>query len=461
MKILNKIDILFISLILIFIIVMIKLNLNAYLSFLFLVFIYILHIGIIPNRISIYPFLFYPLMFIIKAPDQSNLLLISMPEIFTLMAIIFLYIKNRSINLNFRISILYYLIIIHIFLSFIIPFFHVFNISFILLIFRQYTLPLLFLITIVLHASNDNIFIKRALLITIISFSFVAFLAILNLFNIINFHSELPELQPILTIQKDTNAIQIERESIFLVTIPRLNLLTGGALGSSAAIFILLSIIIFFIDKIIIRNYILRFFVFLTLTLSAFLTASSSITIPLLVLFFLHYFYKYKFVNKVFLLIIGFILLFVSLFVFSFNPFLYFQDSILKSLIGYFENLNFQDFLFGIGPRITTSGFNFINENKFFIIDVGMLRVFVESGIFNFLIFSSIIFRILKRGISNLKSNFSIDNLKYFLIFTTMCLLVHANFSLLPPFYPLFTIGVSGIIINYKNTKTNIIYAQK
>mgnify|MGYP000318099855 CR=1 FL=1 len=134
---------------------------------------------------------------------------------------------------------------------------------------------------------------------------------------------------------------------------------------------------------------------------------------------------------------------------FDFNPIEYFSSSILKSIIGFIGLLNINDIIFGIGPRITTVGFDYINSNKFFIIDVGLLRVFVESGILNFFVFIFFIINIYLKGLKLLKNNFSYVNLSYMLLFTTMCLLVHANFTVLPPFYPLFAISTAGILVNY------------
>jgi hypothetical protein len=59
-----------------------------------------------------------------------------------------------------------------------------------------------------------------------------------------------------------------------------------------------------------------------------------------------------------------------------------------------------------------------------------------------------------------LKLNFSYNYLTYVLIFTTLCSLVHANFSILPPFYPLFSISVAGIYWNFEKIKY-LLYVEK
>ena len=88
-----------------------------------------------------------------------------------------------------------------------------------------------------------------------------------------------------------------------------------------------------------------------------------------------------------------------------------------------------------------------------------MARVFVETGVINFLIFIIFIFSMLKKSLIIMRYKFSIDSFKYIFIFITFCLLVHANFSTLPPFYPLFAISVAGILINYNQIKH--IYVKK
>ena len=126
------------------------------------------------------------------------------------------------------------------------------------------------------------------------------------------------------------------------------------------------------------------------------------------------------------------------------SPFEYFYSTIGISIIEYFDNLDLNSFLFGVGPRITSVGYVFMPSN--FIIDAGMMRVFIETGIINFVLFASIIIYIFYRGYTKISHlNLKINN-AFFLLFVTFCLLVHANFLFLPPFYPLFSASVAGIL---------------
>ena len=458
MKLFSKFDKIFILSNFIFTFLMTKYHLNAYFSFSIYLIIYLLHVSFIPKRIMLYPFLFFPLMFILKGPDPSNIPLISFPEVLALIAIVYSYFYKFKLNKPFYNSKIFYLIFFHIILTFLISFFHVLDVSYLFIIFRQYTLPLLFLLSFISYSQYDDKLIKQSLLVTIISVSFVALFAILNLLNIINFISELPELQPVLLINNDPGSTGIERNSIFMIAMPRLNLLSGGALGSSAAVFILLALLIL-IDKNISYTKILKFVTIFIFFTSALMTSSVSIITPFFVLFILYFLYKYKTVYKTFLILM-FILISIAAYTFyEFNPFAYFINVFLVGYIGFFESLTFIDILFGVGPRITTVGFNYLNENKTFLIDVGIFRVFVETGIINFLIFFTFLISILKKSITILKNRFSIYSSKYIIIFITFCLLVHANFSILPPFYPLFAISVAGILDSYHKIK--YVYVKK
>lgn len=423
---------------------MIFLNMPVYLILPLFFIIYLSHIIINPKIILFYPILVYPFMFILKSPGGGNLFLAALPDFTAIISVLYiLCFKKSSIN---RYKLLTILLLFHGLLTFFISFFHIFNIFYIPIIIRQYTLPILFIYSIIIISQTYQNFVSKAILFTLISFAIVSIFAIFNLLHLVNFNSTLPELQPVLTILNDNQEITLERNSIFLVNIPRLNLLTGGALGSSAAIFLCLALVSLFTEYF---DKFSKFIIFSTLSISSLLTASVSITIPIFVLFIFYFLYKYKKLYKYLILINGMLVTSVLYLKFDFNPIEYFSSSILKSIIGFIGLLNINDIIFGIGPRITTVGFDYINSNKFFLIDVGLLRVFVESGILNFFIFSIFIINIYLKGIKLLKNNFSYVNLSYMLLFTTMCLLVHANFTVLPPFYPLFAISTAGILVNY------------
>ena len=418
----------------------------VYLVLVLFLFLYFVHIIINPNIILLYPILIYPFMFILKSPGGGNIFLSSLPDFTTLISVLYVLIfKIKSSN---RFKLLTILLFFHGILTFIISFFHVFNIFYLPIIFRQYTLPILFLYSVIIFSQLSNDFITKALYISLISFTVVSMFAIFNLLNLINFNSTLPELQPVLTIINENEVKNIERSSIFLVTIPRLNLLTGGALGSSAAIFICLALVTYFFQFI---GKFYKLIIIIFLSISALLTASVSITTPLFVLFIFYFLFKYKKLYKYLILFLGVIFMLIAYLKFDFNPVDYFSSTVLKSIIGFLGLLDLKDFIFGIGPRITTVGFDYINSTKFFLIDVGLLRVFVETGIFNFIIFLTFILSVFRKGLELLKRKYSNSNLIYMLLFTTICLLVHANFSILPPFYPLFAICTSGILINYNN----------
>ena len=129
------------------------------------------------------------------------------------------------------------------------------------------------------------------------------------------------------------------------------------------------------------------------------------------------------------------------------SPITYFTSNIGIGIMNFVQALDPSSFFFGVGPRITAKGYEFMPAFNF-IIDVGMFRVFVETGIFNFILFASIIIFLFSQGVKIITGSDANQKISFILLFFTFCLLVHANFSLLPPFYPLFAASSAGILAN-------------
>ena len=386
-------------------------------------------------------------MFLLRAQDPSNFILILLPDILTLIAVFyaFFFIKGNNSNSSF-----FQLTLIYIVFSFFILFTHVKEILFIPVIFRQFSLPVLFMLAFIRASYVEQKLPCDALKISIISFSFVCLLSILNATDIIVINPSFTALYPYLNYEADSDLIAGTRSILEDGAFPRLNLFTGGALGSSAAIIFGLGLVAFFGSE----AYFNLIYKILSIPLfvGSLLSFSVSIIIPLSLVFI--YFSFLKFNKYIVFCFIALLMTLLSSVVFltGQTPFDYAKSTSFAGLVTYINSMDVLMFLFGIGPRLTSEGFVFISS--FFVIDIGIFRVFLEAGIFNFYLFIWILYRPLKRGFIALKdrSRNSTQFIWFFILFLTFLLLVHANMTSLPPFFPLFSACVAGIL-NFKYYK--------
>lgn len=111
--------------------------------------------------------------------------------------------------------------------------------------------------------------------------------------------------------------------------------------------------------------------------------------------------------------------------------------------------MTFTEILFGNGMPINMG--NYIYEPEKNISDVGIFRVFVETGIINFVIFFYFLLRLFKK-LLRINPDFSSDYHNVLLIlFILFISLPHTNITFLPPFYPLFIIVISSILYEHKS----------
>jgi hypothetical protein len=131
----------------------------------------------------------------------------------------------------------------------------------------------------------------------------------------------------------------------------------------------------------------------------------------------------------------------------------YLSSIVLNEIFFYLAKLELLNILFGFGPIISSNKFMYFPEN--FIVDVGIFRVFFENGLFIFIIFAIILFYILKNNFWLVINFPSIYNRSLLIILLVLLSTVHSNWVLTPPFMVLFTVIVSGIIVQLKLTKIN------
>jgi len=324
------------------------------------------------------------------------------------------------------------------------------DLNYIFIVVRQFILPLAFLIVFVDISQRKLDIPLQALSISIMFFSFVCLLSILNIFGFLPIQGDIPELSPFLHFSNsEADVLKFSGREIFGLNIPRLNTFTGGAIGSASAILFYLGLLsIFSLNK---QMYIFKICGFFLLLASA-MTVSNSILFSIIIFVSINYL-----IYKKYLLVLLAILLAI-LFMFSAtssvgSPIEYFKETSLSGFIIYLQDADPIDYLIGIGPRLVSQGFEFVPEG--FVIDAGILRVFIETGIITFMLFLYFNYLVLRLAIKNFSSSRKELNI-YLSIFILFLILIHGNITILPPFYPIYCLAVAGIISLSINNKKSL-----
>lgn len=393
------------------------------------------------GRTILLPFYLFPFMFLIRAQSPDNQILTILPDLFVVLSIVLnvatLKIRKKNMTLLGLIALLSILISS-------INLYHVGEISYLPLIIRQYSLPLLFLLVVINSSVKNPGLYEEALFISVVSFSLVAILSLLNIEGIILIPRSLEALYPFLNFIENIDNIEQVSRTIESFSFPRLNLFTGGALGSSSALFFILGLVAFFDLQS--KPFWVAKILSIPLMVAAAGTLSTSLLIALMgycIAFYITV--KRNFVGKLagILAIIGTVYLITRISVMEKSPIDYFMETSAGNFVKHSFMLDFWEVMFGVGPRLTSAGFEFIPDK--FIIDVGIFRVFVESGIIAFILFLILLIQIFNRGFSaSYYGNISAVR-PYLAIFVVFILSVHANMTALPPFYPLFCIACLGM----------------
>jgi hypothetical protein len=267
----------------------------------------------------------------------------------------------------------------------------------------------------------------------------------MNFFGYIKLNSNNLIYQPFLISELDT----IPQRNLILTTelLPRINLLIAANTGSIAAIFLLFSIISFYIYE----NIYLRITISIVLLFASILSSSFSIFIPIIYFIFLKSSKNIKtalFLFLIFLLFYYFIILFEPSLSFTDTNTMDYTIDIIESWIKNF-NYNFFDVLFGKGYLFMHN--LLIDNKKSLLVDIGVFRLMQDAGIVIFLSFISYIFYNIIEGFK--KRNTHNQNFIFPLILLTLLSLIHNNWILFPP---IFLIAIASICAIKYNTKSDI-----
>jgi hypothetical protein len=396
--------------------------------------------------IFLLPFILYPFQYLIRAQSPENIFLILLPELSILISIIS-YLLVKGINLS-KFNIKYSsVLVLYIMLTAVVYIHHCPDFFYYPILFRQYILPIIFLLIFINISSFFNL-ARSALKLSFFSYSIISILILLNISKIININPSNESLYPFLGFSGDWFDPSYSDRLLFgSVSLPRINLFMGGAIGSAAAIFVALGLVPF-----------MKSFEFTklpyklagsSLILTGLFTLSFSTLIPIcLFLIMLSFNKKYFKLVFPFLFICILYILNLELFI-NKSIMVYFYETSLSEFVAFFGSMSLTNLLFGVGPRIIANGYYFIPEN--FIVDVGIFRVFIETGVFNFLLFLSTLFIVFHRCFYILKHTDGVAFYFVIFLFLIFISLVHANFTAFPPFFPLYVAIVAVIFDTFKN----------
>ena len=146
--------------------------------------------------------------------------------------------------------------------------------------------------------------------------------------------------------------------------------------------------------------------------------------------------------------IIMFLIIIKASFFGASSPLEYFSTNIFTGIYNYFSEISVLSLLFGSGPVIASNRFTFLPDS--FLLDIGIFRVFTETGVINFILFFSILIHLFKKLLWLQIYYYSNYNASLFVIFCSLLTMVHGNMVIFPPFYPLFVAVTAGILTEHK-----------
>lgn len=390
------------------------------------------------------PFLLYPFMFLVRIPDHDNAILVTISDIAAILSISAYIVMRRPPRAAYgKVRLITLLLLIYAMFSFVNQSVHLFELRLLPSVFRQYTLPIIFVLVFISACYRDETLTQRALAISVLSFAIVGSISLLNYAGIVRIPPLYPEIFPYSGIPLDEEYNVVGRDVLGLGLIPRLNLFTGGALGSSAAIFVTLALLSFF-------GFVKRISRPVTIAIGVLLTIPAALTISFSILYpivFLIILYVIRRGSAVSIITGGWAagLLLLSGSLFGRSAYAYFTSAILPNLSESVHAMTPSMFIFGMGPRLTAK--NFASPPVNLSGDIGIFRIFVESGILNFLLFTIIILLIMRRGVASLRQERGMETLPFLLVVAVMASQVHTNMTAVPPFYPLFAVGAAGVFV--------------
>lgn len=157
------------------------------------------------NLLEILPFIVYPFMYLIRAQNPENLTLILFPELTVILSCIYMAHHVWRERSDFKIGSEISLLLLYGLLAFSINLYHVSDVEYIPIIFRQYILPIIFLslyITYNVLNKSESPY-TNGISFSIVSFGMVSAISLLIISSVLRVPRLIPELFPYLNYSPD------------------------------------------------------------------------------------------------------------------------------------------------------------------------------------------------------------------------------------------------------------------
>ncbi len=415
------------------------------------------------NFIFLSPALTIPFIFVLKSKSLESLVIAGLTDILMILAITYYFLNINSFSsINKKnVSIPVFLIILHLLYTSLNGVYYMEGITMYLVFLRTYVLPLLYLLVLVLVSKNNSRIPLNGFRFFVIGLFIVQCIAIFQYYDFIKIPSDNAILAKYVTgMEGDFDSktyITIPKRDLIGLLLPRLNMLIGGSVGSSASIVFALGLLsLFSIRAQDHFNNVFKIIISFVFLFAAVLTISTSILISILIFSFFYLMYLNKNLYKIFIYyIIPLFLIISTSTLISINGDLRIIDYIELIYFNYDNSLLDLDWILGKGPILFSSGFKLRPEN--FNIDVGIFRVIQESGIINMLILITFIYKVITKSIYDIKFNKSKLIIIFSVLFVIPLLSVHTNFIIYPPFNILFAICTAWLLSKDRKKDIQII----
>lgn len=400
------------------------------------------------NNLLLLTCLLYPFLFLIRIPDNSNIILLAFPDIVAISAVMMSIITSARKSSDLKLDKLSFYLSVYAFLNLLNPSMHTLSIETLPFIFRQYVLPVIFTIIFINASYKDETLPQRALSASIYSFTLVSLMAMLNYLDILPIPPLFVEIYPTSSYMLDIESGVAHGRSIAGGDIiPRINYFLGGALGSAASILACLAIINIFNFEHGVKKS-LAIICGVSLIISTLLSLSYT---PLFPVSFLIIYIAYRRRSRIYFLPIALLiilLLITKIDLAGMSAYQYIENSYIGYVFDALISNSLLTFFMGYGPRLATSSIDYFAGE--YAVDVGIFRILFEQGIINFAVFILIIYKIYNKYLTADKDSFLDNKFPFILIISTMLISAHTNMTITPPFYPLFALCVAGVVCKTK-----------
>lgn len=391
------------------------------------------------------PFIIFPFSQVIRANNETSLLLTLTPEITAIIGIILFLFTNKIYIQKIHRSIIFG--IAYMFLVVAIIMYHAHSTPVQLMAdLRRFVFPISFIIFIILISKNHNI-LRKSFVLLIISFSTLSLLALLNYYLTI-FNSNLLSLSPYIDYNYETSSFSDGR-TLFGQYLPRMSLLLPGMIGSVAGVYVALSIYAYLTIRHKVKYVAIGF-----MTAAAFMTLSVTPVIIVSIFFAINLLIRKDrlstaiYVMIYMLLITGIMILYVE----SSWMFRYAISHVTNSMINIYNDISLS-FIFGYGPSGRIEGVG-INSNQMGSIDIGLFRVLYDFGIIAFIFIIGLIFNCIKSlKIKDLKLN---QNVAYLIVVISCIIGIHGPVAITSPVFLVFSLVLAALIYDKKRKTVGI-----